>query len=58
MHERWNHPAGRKLRIQRNRWITEEPGWSVGTYDMFQHHQEELLGALVQLCMAKQMAPP
>ena len=43
----------------RDRWITEAPGWSVGYYEMFQHRQQEtFLGALAQLCMARQLTPP
>ena len=59
IHHRWNHPMGRQLRLPGNRCITEAPGWSVATYDMFQHRQEEkLLGVLAQLCMAKKCPPP
>ena len=58
IHHRWNHPTGGQLRLLRDRWITEAPGWIVGMYHMCQHKQKEkLLGALAQLCMAKQMAP-
>ena len=57
--QRWNHPTGRQLRLLRDRWFTEAPGWSMSTYEMFQHRQQDkLLGALAHLCMARQMAPP
>ena len=57
--KRWNQPTGRQLRLLRDRWLDEGPGWSICSYDMFQHRQlEKLLGALVQLRMARQMAPP
>ena len=50
---------GRQLRLLRDRWLDEGPGWSICSYEMYQHKQlEKFLGALVQLCMARQMAPP
>ena len=56
---RWNEPQGRQLRLLRNRWHDESPGWSINSFEMFQFNQiDKILGALVQLCMAKQMAPP
>ena len=57
--KRWNHPTGRQLRLLRDRWLDEGPGWSICSYEMYQHKQlEKFLGALVQLCMARHMAPP
>ena len=56
---RWNHPAGRQLRLLRDRWLDEGPGWNICSYEMNQHRQlDKLLGELVQLSMARQMAPP
>ena len=43
----------------RDRWHADEQGWSICAYEMYQHKQQEkLLGAVVQLCMARQMAAP
>ena len=57
--KRWNHPTGRQLRLLRDRWLDEGPGWNICAYEMYQHRQlDKFLGALVQLCMARQMAPP
>ena len=57
--ERWNNPTGRQLRLLRNRWLDDSPGGSICSYDMYQHKQlDKMMGALVQLCMAQQMAPP
>ena len=57
--KRWNNPTGRQLRLLRDRWHAEVQGWSICSNEMFQHKQQEkLLGALVQLSMARQMAPP
>ena len=56
---RWNNPAGRQLRLLRNRWSDDSAGWSIFAYEMYQHRQlENMLGALVQLSMSQQMAPP
>ena len=56
---RWNDPRGRQLRLLRNRWLDDSPGWSICSYDMYQFKQQDkILGALVQLCMARQRAPP
>ena len=41
--ERWNHPTGRQLRLSRDRWITEAPGWSKGSCEMFHHIVSMLL---------------
>ena len=55
----WNNPAGSQLRLLRNRWLDGSAGWSICSYEMYQHRQlEKMLGALVQLSMAQQMAPP
>ena len=55
---RWNDPTGRQLRLLRNRWLDDSPGWSFCSYDMYQFKQlDKILGALVQLCMARQRAP-
>ena len=57
--KRWNNPAGRQLRLLRNRWHDDIPGWNICSYEMYQFKQlDKILGALVQLCMARQMAPP
>ena len=55
----WNNPTERQLRLLKNRWLDESIGWSICSYEMYQHRQlENMLGALVQLSMAQQMAPP
>ena len=51
-------PKGRQLKLLCSIWTTDEEGWNVGTYEMLHHRQEDKqLGALVQLCMARQLAP-
>ena len=56
---RWNDPRGRQLRLLKNRWLDDSPGWGICSYDMYQFKQQDkILGALVQLCMARQRAPP
>ena len=41
----WNHPSGRHLRMPRDRCMTEEEGWIIYIYEMFQHrHAEKQLG--------------
>ena len=57
--QRWNHPTGRQLRLLRDRWLDEGPGWIICSYEMYQRKQlDKFLGGLVQLCVARQMAPP
>ena len=60
MNTRWNHPDGHQLKLLRDRCITGAEGWSTFPYEMFQHRHggEKQLGALVQMCLARQLAPP